>query len=877
VTVDPVTGTLALSARDVYLAAPLPFSLVRHYDSRRIVAGRFGVGWRSWLDETVVSHGANEWTWYAATGRSLALSAITVETMPLSGGTVEHPLLVRDARNRLALLEGPRRTMLAPDGAEPGTWRAERILRGEAWSIAVVRDAGRIIQLRTSWGVELAIDYTDVGLVEAIRMLGGSAAGALSRYRYDAARQLLEQEDAARQRQRYQYDDHLLVAMRPGAGESRFAGYDGMRRCVALWTVPDRAARRLAWDVARRQLLVTDESGRGTLLSYNPDAGVTESVAAGERRCTWQVASDGSLASESSDDHVEWTVLAPRANLRQLFDASGVCWAFEYSPAGMLTRLEDPLGHSWHWEYDDQDRLTRRLDPSGIETRWAWFDRRGFEVTDSSDNVLRVQLAPDLSTLQATDTSGLVARLEFDPSGRLVRGSREEMELVISRDDAGRVTRVAGPRADVDELESVSSSLVSSLEAVGLFDRDEMGRLVAVKLGELVRSRYGWDPLGRLSSVSESGIPIDYVYDEDGQLVEERYDGGAVRYRYDGAGRLAAVQGPSEVTCDLVRDARGRLVALRDSMLGLFEFRYRAGARLQTVRYPTGAEVEYGNGAMRVRAASGADAPLMAEPPAPHPADALAFAGLLACLTGEPCMLGHPERDASGRISAWVSEGNRIELEYDGAGTLTAATDRDRRLDIVVDFAGRLLGVGSSESGRSIVWSGRQPLEAHDRDGLAARWLHHPDLRVPLAEITRDGVRLLVPTADGRVLAVLDDGGTRQCDVLRPLQVPAVFHARGTSRAVLSSARTDRGVPEPGPHRLEVCFDPAALLERRLAAITPWPPPATDCSADLDWILAVLTDRQPRPRIPTGAAATGSWPPLDFETLAAVARAEQAK
>ncbi len=194
-----------------------------------------------------------------------------------------------------------------------------------------------------------------------------------------------------------------------------------------------------------------------------------------------------------------------------------------------------------------------------------------------------------------------------DPDRILLSGTDP---ITVSTDGHGRVTSVAGTARAVtlgyDDDPGRSGGLrraeVAGGERVTL-DRDTRGNVTSITDGTLRQTRLSWNALDQLEREEQgagpAGAEASVEYDALGLPVRSSVRLSAPegeppvytesRYDFDSLGRLSSVTASDAGTVALRYDSRGNLAAVEDAAGGRVGFGYEARGLLQTVTDPSGA------------------------------------------------------------------------------------------------------------------------------------------------------------------------------------------------------------------------------------------------------------------------------------------------
>lgn len=631
--------------------------------------------------------------------------------------------------------------------------------------------AGRTTEIRDPGGLRVVRSFDHLGrMLREEETAAGAVGPAVTELEWDAGdrpiRRTLNRVDAAGTAQPgdaliedFEFDvegDVTRSTVRSGDGTiDRATEYerDADRRLVALRSA--EIETRMSYDgrglPVRQELRAAGAAAATTRFDYDQAGRITRVVGPSGLEERMEYDGFGRLARRvepgGTEESSEWDAadrLVQRVVTGAHPDAQGTARLFEerrsYDEGGRTVALEvaqfdpaDPAaGETWattRCVYDRADRLVRLIEPGGLE--------RSF-VHDGLDRVVR-----------AADGGYTVARSSFDDTARTVE---HEIELSGVRTDGTGFATTFASRATLDGRGNVIER------------RDGLGNV----------SRHEYDSRSQLTAtVGPSGTRRELSMAPDGATREVVLAPGSpdeCRWSYarDGAGRVAAVDGPSGRVLEVERDGFGRVTRSRvGDVAGREEthFRYDAGARLIESVDASGLVTRYdysSSGAVR-----------------------------------------RASFDSSGVTPPVARQASPagIDYEYDGAGGMVRADDGATPVDRRYDSVGRLLS--ETVSGRTVRWS-------YDAAGRPAAFSYSDGRRLEYAR-----------ASDGR-LERIDDlpagTGTAATELLRlwPLGLDS-FSAQRWRGAVARDEQRDAAA------RLIACderrvSDGAALLELRQLA-----------------------------------------------------------
>jgi RHS repeat-associated protein len=223
------------------------------------------------------------------------------------------------------------------------------------------------------------------------------------------------------------------------------------------------------------------------------------------------------VTTQDEAGHLSVDLTDGRGRVVEHREWSGSRWltvSYSYDGYDHPLRIADPVGNMWTFSWDSLGRKVAAHDPDAGDWRWEY------------DNVGRARAW--------VDAIGQRTEVGYDALGRMTgkttRQGTARQVAVGWRYDEPRTTY-----ANVGQLTSV-------------FDPSGGATL-------------DWDAGGRLTRLSRTtdgqGFVIERSWDAGDRLLVDRYDGQAVTYAYDGAGRVRAIAG---LVDGATYDASGRLV-----------------------------------------------------------------------------------------------------------------------------------------------------------------------------------------------------------------------------------------------------------------------------------------------------------------------------
>ena len=438
------------------------------------------------------------------------------------------------------------------------------------------------------------------------------ADGALTTYAYDELHQLTRMEHPNGLVVHFVYDaDHRCVETWADYPDGRNPGLaedlpdtlaDGRTRAKGIYHTilefgPDgysevtnsRGTQRFFAGRDETVGKAVDARGGTTTRTLGDDGRVGGATDANGANWTFQHDSLGAVVAELDPEGRRISIRRDGGGREiELTDPAGGRVIFERDRAGEITSMTDQVGavtlvergrHALpvtvaddrggrrRYEYDQHGNATRFTTATGgtFEFTYDWWGRCLSE-SDPLGNVRRYQHARSGRIVSMTDALGQVTTFQYDAMGNLTRqqnpdGSVEEASYVglnwqwlqrrpdgsevrVAHDREGYVVRIWNEKGERYEIERGPTGLILS-------ETDFIGR----------RTKYKYDSIGHIASISQGKETTRYERDRLGRVVaEEASDGSKRTYQYDARGELIqATNGKVSVSWE--RDAAGKILA----------------------------------------------------------------------------------------------------------------------------------------------------------------------------------------------------------------------------------------------------------------------------------------------------------------------------
>ncbi|MCP4546729.1 MAG: RHS repeat protein, partial [bacterium] len=364
---------------------------------------------------------------------------------------------------------------------------------------------------------------------------------------------------------------------------------------------------------------------------------------------------------------------------------------------GSFCELTDPLGNLTRQDFDALGRVERMTDPLGHQTTIA-YDAAGRREA-------------------VTDALGRTTRYEYDVQGRLTavieaNGARTE----YSYDGNGNMTNMKDaegrdwPRTydEMNRLKTESDPLGNTTQyfydALGNLERKtkpdgqeitydyDLRRLIAVNLPGAAVESFGYDTLGRRTSMANAEVALSYMFDELNRLTQTTNHTltQSIGYEYDDNNNLTRMIGPRGAV-EYFYDELNRLVEQRDPVTGVFLYEYDNLGRRTALHYPNGLTTEYSYGvASRLES-------IITRNEQGEVVDGYSYSydpvGNRLTMIGLHDGVRHEyEYDEVYRLSRWNRGPSRFEAyTYDNVGNRATLTDEAGSITYDYDLANRLV------------------------------------------------------------------------------------------------------------------------------------------------------------------------------------------
>jgi RHS repeat-associated protein len=277
----------------------------------------------------------------------------------------------------------------------------------------------------------------------------------------------------------------------------------------------------------------------------------------------------GSLAGANAANFTTTYTYTAHGDVATVAGPEGGSVTNVYDKNRNLVSVTDALGATTGYAFDANDQLITVTRPGGSLVRSEYFD----------DGMLRKQI--DAASQETVFAYNALDRLitQTNPLGQVTRYVYDKSGNLESREDPGgncaaitKVGCVTYTYNDANQLDDVNQ-----LKAIDYSDP-----------GTRDVTSVDYDPAGRRSAVTETGgVVTSWSWDSLGRLESSTAAGRTTTYRYDLAGNLEKLQGPTGPLVERVYDDAGRFVEVKDGAGRSTTFGYDADANHTTTTFPS--------------------------------------------------------------------------------------------------------------------------------------------------------------------------------------------------------------------------------------------------------------------------------------------------
>ncbi len=281
---------------------------------------------------------------------------------------------------------------------------------------------------------------------------------------------------------------------------------------------------------------------------------------------TYKYSSDGDLIESINSQGQLTRYTYENRNLSQIQNPDGSTVAYQYDTYKNVYKEtitypsnDTPIQHITEYTYDSFGNLKSVTSTDKGTATATYTDDGNYLQTYTDENL-------DTTTYNYNQSTGVLEYI-LDPSGKKVEYTYDEMYR--SKGTVQGYGSSVQFTYNGDELQEIKTNYIANPPTNSTaysFDYGAFGVTEKVKAGNYTLVSYEYDAKQNLTDLIYNNAKVNYVYDSDGRVTEERYlQSGqiiaTVKYSYDDVGRLVSVNdGFTNRITNYSYDANSRLL-----------------------------------------------------------------------------------------------------------------------------------------------------------------------------------------------------------------------------------------------------------------------------------------------------------------------------
>jgi RHS repeat-associated protein len=359
--------------------------------------------------------------------------------------------------------------------------------------------------------------------------------------------------------------------------------------------------------------------------TYNIDENMTLTGITDKNGNDWNqsVDEEGRIVSETTPlgDKTSYKYEGKRRVPSEIISALGHVTKITYDKNDNPTTVILPDSSSYKATYDNKGNILDMINPSGVKTTTVTYNANSqatsiknalgdtvsvrynalgqmTTVTDAKGNVVTYTYDILGNMTKTVNAMGAIISYTYDAAGRLLfLKDPAGNTTAYQYDTYGRISKVTRPNGrtltytynTVNQITTVTDSAGRDT----LLTYDKLGNVTKIAVGSSY-IQYWYDASGNMTKAYDrnSNQWVYFIYNKDGQVIEERQHGKKIEYTYDADGKLATKTAMG-TTITYTRNSLGNLILLSDGT-DTFSFTYDANGRRTGIEYPNGLQTVYG-------------------------------------------------------------------------------------------------------------------------------------------------------------------------------------------------------------------------------------------------------------------------------------------
>jgi len=445
--------------------------------------------------------------------------------------------------------------------------------------------AGQLTKLTDPLGNETTFTYTSLGQITSVTNPNGDK----TMYSYYPGGKVQSVVVPGGESQHHEYDRNgNTIAVTDALGARTQIKYDQLDRAVETID-PIGYSKKFSYDALGNITGITDEKGNLTQYKYSALGDVIEVIDANGHSTKYGYDAARRLTKLEQIRLLDATL----ADLTQL---ELQVTAYKHNKKGEVVEVTSPLGSVVKFAYDGVGNLTSKLDEDGLETLYEYnLASKLTKVSYADGKTVELGYNALKQLTEMRDWLG-TTKIDVDPLGRATKTvDAQGNEVGYEWNSLGQkesLTYPDGSRVSYEYDASGRMTNVVSPQGQTSYKYDRMGRLSERILPDSTSTKYEVNPMGRLASLthlrgSEILDSFRYSYDPTGNItaIEKQRadmtgDSGLFSYGYDALGRLTSVRSPENEKSYAYDSLGNRIHSIQNGV----ETRYDYNARNQLIR-----------------------------------------------------------------------------------------------------------------------------------------------------------------------------------------------------------------------------------------------------------------------------------------------------
>ncbi|WP_114789444.1 DUF6531 domain-containing protein [Niabella yanshanensis] len=588
--VDAATGRVIHTNVDFDLPGPIPLVWERTYYSDAEVETSLGYNWHHSYNIGLYDVG-NGFAIRLKDGREAALPYL--QKGEIFYHRIEQLFFEKDEAGYFVTDEHKLVYRFSEKKDRQGFAMIASITNPQGFDIRFDYDAkGSLSAIIDSSGRMLRVQCDELGRVLRVYTIANNRRINFIQYTYDAAGNMVTNEDVLGAVKRFEYDGHLLVKLTNQSDHSFYWEYEGKgddARCIHTWG----DGGILEYWTEYKQ----NEDGSGITITRDSLGHETEYFYDNKKLIYKIVDANGGITRQIYNQYQDLEVLVNPEGGKVQYQYNGYgkvvrvinendeASTYLYDDRLNLVFAGSPGGKTMSWEYDQQNRLVNRSGVAGNPVYYTYDNKDLRYITDNKERRFELIYDEQHNLSRLRYPNGLEQLWSYDELGNTIfhkdiRGNITTYE----NNDAGLVTRIKGPDGNIHQFEyDAARNMIEVRDYSHLvqFDYGPLGVLRGRKQNDRV-VRFNYDTELQLRSiVNEGGEVYRFGLDALGNVVSEwGFDGLNRRYQRDGNSRVSKVLRPDEKWTSYDYDSLGNIVKEEHSDGSMAAYKYDADAML---------------------------------------------------------------------------------------------------------------------------------------------------------------------------------------------------------------------------------------------------------------------------------------------------------